>query len=96
MAGGTLAALDASELLESPLAACCDFTLGVIADEELRAARIMARDGIGRDYALLRIRAQRPDSYFRERCDLVLENNEDEATFLSNINTILEEKLHHG
>ena len=91
-----LAALDASELLESPLAACCDFTLGVIADEELRAARIMARDGIGRDYALLRIRAQRPDSYFRERCDLVLENNEDEATFLSNINTILEEKLHHG
>ncbi len=96
MAGGTLAALDASELLESPLAACCDFTLGVIADEELRAARIMARDGLSRDYALLRIRAQRPDSYFRERCDLVLENNEDEATFLSNINTILEEKLHHG
>ena len=96
MAGGTLAALDAIELLESPLAARCDFTIGVIAAEETRAARIMARDGVGRDYALLRIRAQRPDSYFRERCDAILENNGDEASFISNINKLLEEKLHHG
>ncbi len=96
MAGGTLAALDAVELLASPLAARCDFTIGVIADEEKRAARIMARDGISRDYALLRIRAQRPDGYFRERCGAILENNGDEATFISNINKILEENLHHG
>ena len=96
MAGGTLAALDASELMESPLAALCSFTIGVVADEELRARRIMARDGISRDYALLRIRAQRPDGYFRERCTAVLENNGEEASFLSNINTILEERLRHG
>ncbi len=96
MAGGTLAALDASELLASPLAGRCDFTLGVIADEELRVRRIMARDGISREYALLRVRAQRPDAYFRERCTAVLENNGDEATFLSDINTILEERLQHG
>ena len=67
MSGGTLAALDASELMASPLAARCDFTIGVLAEEELRAARIMARDGVSRDYAMLRIRAQRPDSYFREQ-----------------------------
>ena len=93
MAGGTLAAIDAIELFSSGMAERCDFTIGVVADEEIRAARIMARDGIDRDYALLRIRAQRPDSYFREHCGVILENNEDEATFLSNINTILEEKL---
>lgn len=96
MAGGTLAALDASELLESPLAERCDFTLGVLADEEIRAARIMARDGVSRDYALLRIRAQRPDAYFRERCTVTAANNEDEATFLYHINKILEERLDHG
>lgn len=96
MAGGTLAALDAVELIASPLAARCDWILGVLSDRELRAARIMARDGITRDYALLRIDAQRPDGYFREHCDVILENNEDEASFIQNINNILEERLHHG
>ena len=96
MAGGRLAALDAIELIASPLAARCDFIIGVLADREIRAARIMARDGISRDYALLRIDAQRPDRYFREHCDVILENNEDEATFIQNINKLLEERLHHG
>lgn len=96
MNGGTLAAIDAIELISSGLAARCDFTVGVIAEEEVRVRRIMARDGISRDYALLRIRAQRPDSYFREHCAVTLENNKDEATFISNINKILEERLHHG
>ena len=96
MAGETLAAVDAIELISSGLAARCDFTIGVVADEEVRAERIMARDGISRDYALLRIRAQRPDSYFREHCDVILENNQDEATFISNIKKTLEERLHHG
>ena len=96
MGGGRLAALDASELLESPLKDRCAFTIGVIADEEIRVRRIMAREGISRDYALLRIRSQRPDSYFREKCTVTLENNGDEASYLSHINTILEEKLQHG
>ena len=96
MAGGRLAALDAIELIASPLAGYCDWILGVLAHREIRAARIMARDGISRDYALLRIDAQRPDSYFREHCDVILENNGDEASLLQHINTILEERLHHG
>ncbi len=94
--GGTLAALDASELLESPLADRCNFTIGVLAAEETRIRRIMARDGISRDYALSRVRAQHGEDYFRSRCTVTLENNKDEATFYANINTVLEEKLHHG
>jgi hypothetical protein len=43
-----------------------------------------------------RIDAQRPDDYFREHCDAILENNQDEATFIQNINKLLEERLHHG
>lgn len=94
--GGTLAALDASELLESPLAARCDFTVGVLAREELRLRRIMARDGISRDYAFSRVRAQHGEDYFRSRCTVTVENNDDEATFYANINKVLEEKLRHG
>ena len=96
MAGGTLAAIDAVELFSSGMGERCDFTIGVIADEEVRAARIMARDHISRDYALLRIRAQRPESYFRQMCSVTVENNEDEASLLSHINTILKERMHHG
>ena len=94
--GGTLAALDASELLESPLAARCDFTIGVLASEETRIRRIMVRDGISRDYALSRVRAQHGEDYFRARCTVTVENNQDEATFYATINKVLEEKLHHG
>ena len=94
--GGTLAALDASELLESPLADRCDFTVGVLASEETRIRRIMVRDGISRDYALSRIRAQHGEDYFRARCTVTVGNNNDEATFSANINKVLEEKLHHG
>ena len=94
--GGTLAALDASELLESPLAGLCGFTIGVVAEEETRVRRIMARDGISRDYALSRVRAQHGEDYFRSRCTVTVENNDDEATFYANINKVLKEKLRHG
>ena len=96
MRGGTLAALDASELMESPLAFLCSFTVGVLADEEIRMQRIMARDGISREYAWSRIRAQHTADYFRSRCTVTVENNQDEANFYANINKVLEEKLQHG
>jgi dephospho-CoA kinase len=41
----------------------------------------MAREGISRDYALMRIRAQKPDGYFAERCDYVLDNSSTKAEF---------------
>ena len=56
----------------------------------------MARDGISRDYALMRIEAQHPDSYFIDNCTVVLENNGDRETFLDQFNQILEEKTKHG
>ena len=90
------AALDASELLESPLVDRCDFTIGVLASKETRIRRIMARDGISRDYALSRVRAQHGEDYFRSRCTVTVENNDDEATFYANINKVLKEKLRHG
>ena len=96
MAGGHLAAIDASELFESPLAERCSLTIGVLASRETRISRIMARDGLTREQAEQRVDAQRPDSFFRERCDVTARNDGDEASFICHINTILEERLHHG
>ena len=50
-------------------------TVAVTAPEEVRAARIMARDGIPEDYARARIAAQRSEDWFRAHCDAVFENN---------------------
>ena len=74
--GCTLFAVDAINLIQSGLASLCDVTVGITAPQEVRLARIMARDGIERRYALLRIRAQEPESYFRTHCTYILENGE--------------------
>lgn len=93
MNGGTLAAIDAIELISSGVAAECDFTVGVIAETETRIRRIMARDGISRDYAEMRVKAQRPNSYFEEHCTHTIRNDGDRETFAQAFNTILEEHL---
>ena len=68
--------IDAIALLESPLADYCDCTLAITAPEELRVKRIMAREGISRDYAQLRVDAQKPSAWFRDHCDHTLVSTE--------------------
>lgn len=100
---GGLVAIDAISLLEGGLDQMCDRTIAVTAPLELRVRRIMARDGITEQYARLRISAQKPDEYYRERCDLELNNAaesaeafEEEAKrfFTRLIESIKEEKAH--
>ena len=74
-AASGLAAIDAIGLFEGGLAGLCQVTVAVTAPEESRVRRLMARDGISEDYARARIRAQHPESWFRERCSHVLEND---------------------
>jgi dephospho-CoA kinase len=70
--GGTLAAIDAIALIESGISSKCDILVGVTAPEHIRVERIMERDGVSRDYAEMRVNAQKPDSFYREHCDYVL------------------------
>jgi len=74
-----LCAIDAINLVESGLDRLCDRTVAVTAPAELRIRRIMARDDISEQYARLRLSAQRPDEYYRSRCDCELTNNADSA-----------------
>ena len=96
MEGGSLAALDAIELISSGVAEQCSFTLAVTAAKETRIRRIMQRDGISREKAELRIEAQRPNEYFEKNCDVTLSNDGDRSTFIQQLNEILKEKLEHG
>ena len=75
--GGTLAAVDAVELICGGLSELCTLTVGVVADRRKRAARIMAREGISEEYALSRIDAQKSDEYYEQHCDRVIRNDGD-------------------
>jgi dephospho-CoA kinase len=68
------ALIDAAALLESEIAGFCDIIVSVIAPLEVRLERIRARDGISREDALLRINAQKPEEYYRERSDIIIRN----------------------
>ena len=70
-----LAAIDAIALFEGGLAELCDVTVAVTAPTEDRVRRLMARDNISEAYARSRIAAQHDESWFRQHCDHVLEND---------------------
>ena len=91
MAGGTLAAVDAIELISSGLAARCTATVAVLAERETRIRRIMARDGLLREDAERRVNAQRDDAYFIANCDYSLYNDGEQAAFMENFKTVLKE-----
>ena len=71
---GVLFAIDAINLLEAGLDQLCDRTVAITSPLELRVRRIMARDSITEQYARLRISAQKPDEYYRGKCDCELNN----------------------
>lgn len=75
------AAVDGVGLLESEAGALCDTIVAVVAPEETRIQRIMAREKIDRDYALARVRAQKPAEWFSSRCRHTLVNNSTEEAF---------------
>ncbi len=70
----SLAAIDAIALFEGGLASLCDVTVAVVAPIEDRVARIVSRDQIDQTQARARIAAQKPDDWFAENCDHILEN----------------------
>ena len=52
----------------------CDLMIGVLADYEVRKSRIMQRDSMTEAEAMLRLDAQKKDSFFIENCDFVVTN----------------------
>ena len=72
----------------------CDCMVGVVAPEELRLRRIMARDAISREYAQKRIDAQKPNSFYLDHCDVILENDfESQQLFELSVKTFFEDLI---
>ena len=88
-----LAAIDAIALFEGGLAELCDATVAITAPREDRIERLMARDGISREYAENRINAQKSESWFREMCGHTLNNNGTQEEFRSKCSEFLDSLL---
>lgn len=69
------AAVDAIALFESGLAQLCNTTVAITAPAEIRVERIMAREGISREYAQSRVDAQNPEEFYTSRCRYTLSND---------------------
>lgn len=69
--------IDAPLLFESNLNKICDFTIGVIAKEEIKIQRICKRDNIDEETALKRIKIQKDDEFLKENTDYIIYNNSD-------------------
>lgn len=92
---GRSCAIDAIALIESGLAGGCDATVAVLAPEEVRIRRIMAREGISEEYARKRVSAQKDEGFFRANCAYILENTGEDTpeTFLPRARALFEQIL---
>lgn len=88
--GARAAVIDAPQLFEAGVDAECDILLGVVAAQELRLSRVMARDGLSAEAVSRRFAAQHDEAFFRARCHYILENNADTATLELEIRRFLE------
>ena len=85
------AVLDAPQLFEAGAEQICSAVVSVLANKELRAARIMKRDGIDEAHAMKRINAQKSDAFFKEHSDYIIENNTDPSELQVPIRRILQD-----
>ena len=95
--GVPLAAIDAINLIQSGLGELCRVTVGVLAPEETRLARILTRDGVTRERALARLHAQAPDEFYHKNCGYLLINNaEAPAQFALQADALLQQIIDKG
>lgn len=79
--GGRLAAIDAIALIEGGAGNYCKANVGIIAPTEDRIKRLMKRENISREYAELRISAQKSNEYFESVCDQIISNDSTVESF---------------
>ena len=68
--------IDAALLFEAEMEKYCDIVIALIANRDLKIKRICARDNIDEKTAESRLNIQKEDSYYIEKSDYVIKNNE--------------------
>ena len=67
--------LDAPTLFESRADDFCEIIISVLADEDIREKRIIARDGLTQEQARRRMNSQLDEDFFRSHSDYIIRNN---------------------
>lgn len=81
--------LDAPLLLEAGLEQVCDWVWVVYADPEVRAQRVMARDGVTYELAKARIANQKSWEEYKQSADIVIDNSKDLAYLQGQLSELL-------
>ncbi len=82
--------IDAPLLFECELDVLCDVVIGIISKREIQIQRIIERDNINYEHAKKRLDAQEDNQFYIDRCDEIIENNNDIAYIQENIIKIAE------
>ena len=80
--------LDAPQLFEANMQSCCQSIIGIIANDKARLARIIKRDNLTKEQALLRMGAQKNNEFFSHNCDIIIENNKDINTLYKKLQSL--------
>ena len=85
--------IDGATVIESGCGKMCDVLVSVVADEDVRASRIMKRDGISARDAQNRISSQKSEEYYKENPHFVIENNGTREELERRVNSVLKNML---
>ncbi|MDP4119826.1 MAG: dephospho-CoA kinase [Bacillota bacterium] len=85
-----LIVLDAPLLFESSIDAICDYVVVVTAAKDVRVERIIKRDQITEDEALLRINAQQNDSFYRRKSDFTILGDSDSDNIKRSVKEVID------
>lgn len=83
------AVLDAPTLFESGINEICTKTIAVLADKDIRLSRIIKRDNISKEAALLRINAGKNDEFYKIKSDFIIYNNGESNTYIKEFEQII-------
>ncbi len=86
----TLLLLDAPTLYEAGADRFCSYVIAVCAPFELRLERVIKRDMITREAALLRLSAQKEDDFYRTRADYVICNKGTEKELIQKADEMID------
>lgn len=81
---------DAPLLFESGTDKLCDKIVAVIADKDVRVERIMCRDNLSTQQVQQRINAQHNDSFYTDKSDFVIVNNDDTDDLKDRVHAIMQ------
>ena len=91
--GAETVVIDGATIIESGCGKMCDTLISVVADEDIRTERIIKRDGISEADAKRRVLAQKPEEFYKEASDHVIENNGTKAELEHRVNSVLKNML---